>query len=390
MTKTRFSLVAGLLCAVLASSCSEGVSRLSPSGPSNITAVSATKAGGDTIVRPSNAGDEATAEWATQHGWSTAADGLVVEGTDVITAVTGVCPSPTITVRGVPVAITATTTFTAPAACAALTVGTSVKVTGLLTFTATGFSVTATNIAIPSGSPVAPGSVKVEGTVASVAGLCPALTITLEGAGGVVVTSLATVFDPSTLCSSIAPGAKIEAVGSRNATGQLVATKVELDEDDDDNTGGGGAKKKVGGEGVVGAITGACPTLTLVITGNRVQVTAATQFSGGTCASLREGTQVKVDAEVQPDGSILAEKIEIQRIPGKPVSGDGKVDTVDGLCPTLTISVKGVTVTTSAATVFTGGTCASITPGTHIDVTGAYDGVSVTATAVAIRATGKK
>jgi hypothetical protein len=47
--------------------------------------------------------------------------------------------------------------------------------------------------------------------------------------------------------------------------------------------------------------------------------------------------------------------------------------------------VRGIKVTTSAATDFTGGACEDIRPGTEIDVTGEYDGSEVAATAVHIK-----
>ena len=385
-TKTRLLLLPALLCATLAIACSESAP-VSPTGPSTLNDQAST-ASGDVIVRPGSGGNNA-AEWAGAHGWSTAADGLVVEGTDVITATTGVCPSPTITVRGVPVAVTATTTYGGAATCAGLTVGTTVSVTGVVTFTATGFSVIATHIRI-EGMP----STKVEGRIATVAGACPSLTIALEGNRGVVITSAATAFDPAAACNRMVPGARIEAWGTRNATNALIAARVELeeddDDDDDDNDNGGGKGRQVGGEGVIGAITGTCPSLTAVIGGYRVQLTAATEFVGGTCASLRPGTKVKVDARVQADGSIVADRVEIERVPGRPVSGDGRVDTVGGTCPSLTLSVQGVTVITSDTTVFSGADCGSIRAGTHIDVTGEYDGVIVTARSVAIRNNGRR
>jgi len=309
MTKIRSSFAAALLYVALTSACSDS-SRLSPNAPSNVEGSAPTASAG-VIVRPSNAADR-VAEWAGAHGWAASADGLVVEGTDFITAATGVCPTPTITVRGVPVGVTAATAFTGSATCAGLTVGTRVSVMGLVKFTESGMSVTATTIA--------------------------------------------------------------------------------LDDDDDGGRGGGGGGKgrEVGGEGVIGAITGTCPTLTAVIGGYRVQLTATTEFVGGTCESLRSGTKVKVDALVQDDGSIVAEKVEIERVPGRPVSGDGPVARVTGTCPSLTMTVKGISVITSPATTFTGAACESIAPGTHIDVTGEYDGVSVAATAVAIRTHGQE
>lgn len=317
MTTIRCSYLAVALCAALAAGCSEGVSRQSLTAPSPIT--DSTSATVSSVMADRTAGGGTRGEaavWAASHGWATAADGLVVEGSDSITAVSDACPTKTITVRGVPVALTSATTFTAPLTCATLAVGTSVKVTALLTVTATGFTVTATNLA-PAGDD-----------------------------GGT---------DGGTDGGSETP-----------------------------NTPGGGGKK-ARGEGVVGAITGNCPTLTLVITGTKVSTTATTEYVNGSCESLRPGTKVKIDGELKPGGTAVAEKIEIERIPGRKVSGDGKVDVVSGSCPSLELTVRGVTVSTSSETTFTGGVCGDIKAGSQIDVTGDYDGTEVTATAVHIK-----
>ena len=291
------------LCAMLATGCSDQP-RQSLTGPTPVTdaSLSITTISGDrtTVARPASAGE--VAAWAMSHGWAAAADGIVVEATEAVTAVSGTCPATTITVRGVPVALTSGTTFTAPMTCESIAEGTTVRITALLTYTSTGYTVTATNVATAS---------------------------------------------------------------------------------DDGSTGGGG--KKARGEGVIGAITGSCPTLTLIITGTRVSTTATTEYVNGSCETLRPGTKVTIDGELNPGGTATAEKIEIQRVPGRPVSGDGRVDSVAGTCPTLTLTARGVTVVTSSTTTFTGGTCADVSAGSHIDVTGDYDGTEVTATAVHIR-----
>jgi hypothetical protein len=266
-----------------------------------------------TSSRAATAGE--TAVWASSHGWETAADGIVVEATETITAVSGSCPTKTITIRGVPVALTSATTYTAPITCASLAVNDTVEVTALLTFTASGFTVTATNVAPDDDD----------------------------------------------------------------------GDDDDGDDDDDDNEPGTGGGKKARGEGVIGSITGSCPTLTLVITGTRVSTTATTEYVNGSCETLREGTKVKIDGELKPGGTAVAEKIEIERTPGRPVSGDGRVEAVTGTCPAVTLTVHGVKVVTSSSTTFTGGLCGDIGVGSHIDVTGTYDGTALTATAVHIR-----
>jgi hypothetical protein len=261
-------------------------------------------------VRTANPGE--VREWAFRSGWTASADGLVVEGTDTITAVSDACPTKSVTIRGVPVALTAMTTFVAPITCESLAIGTTVKVTALLTFSATGFTVTATNVA-PGGD---------------------------DG-------------------------------GSDGET--------------EPESPGGSGGKKARGEGVIGAITGSCPTLTLVITGTRVSTTATTEYVNGTCETLRPGTKVTIDGELSPGGTATAEKIEIRSVPGRNVSGDGRIDAVSGECPALTITVRGVTVVTSGSTTFSGGACEDLRRGSHIDVTGEYDGTEVSATALHIK-----
>lgn len=314
--KTVSALLAVVLGVVATAGCSDGAAHRTLTGPSPITNVAAADPGlpGDRSgsTRAANSGE--TAAWATSNGWAMPAGGLVVEGIDTITAVSGACPAKSITIRGVPVELASATVYTAPITCTSLAVGDRVKVTALLSSSASGFSVTATAVA-----PADDGS----GT---------------GGGGGETGT----------------PG-----------------------------TGNGG--KKARGEGVVGAITGSCPTLTLIITGTRVSTTATTEYENGTCESLRPGTKVTIDGELKPGGEAVAEKIIINRTPGRRVSGDGRVEAVTGACPAVTFTVRGVTVVTSSTTTFTGGACQDIARNSHVDVTGDYDGSELTATAVHIR-----
>jgi hypothetical protein len=311
MTKTRYGFLAVAMFALTAVACSEGTARQTLTSPSPVGDTAATSlaltADRSTFSRPATSNE--VAAWASAHRWSTAAEGIAMEATDAITAVDGTCPTKSITLLGVPVGLTSTTTYTAPLTCESLAIGDSVSVTVLLTYTDTGFIVTAT---------------------------------------------------------SVAPAAE------------------DTDTDEDPTTPGGGGKK-ARGEGVIGSITGSCPTLTMIITGTRVSTTATTTYVNGSCETLRPGTKVTIDGALNPGGTATAEKIEIHRVPGKPVSGDGVVGQVSGSCPSLTMFVRGVKVTTSNATTFTGGACGDIRSGTEIDVTGDYDGTEVVATDVHIK-----
>jgi hypothetical protein len=234
MTKTRWSFLAAGLLSMTGVACSDGVSRFSPIGPSTVVSAPAPLA-----VTPMSADD-----WASARGWATMADGRVavadgvqVEGADVITDVSGACPDRSITIRGVAVSVNASTRFAAPLSCASLASGRAVKVTGMLTPSGAGFSVVATQLA-SAGSDAAP---------------------------------------------TPPPGRNVE---------------------------------RVSGEGVIGAVMGSCPALTLVIGGYQVQTTSVTAYEGGRCESLREGVQVRLDVEKQSDGALVAETVQFVRVSG--------------------------------------------------------------------------
>jgi hypothetical protein len=317
MFRIRISCALALLCALTAA-CGESPARLSPTAASAIvtTVGNTTNSTASVVDRTDGAvrDAETVSTWAAGRGWALV-DGLAVEGTAAISAITGTCPSVVITVLGVPVTVNSTTTYGTGITCAGLTTGTTVKVTGLLTFTASSFSVVATNISLPTSGGGSPTEVEVTGVVASVSGTCPALTITLEGTGGVVKTTATTTFDPTGSCSSIAAGTMIEARGTRNSTSQLEATSVAI-EDDTTSGGGHGRGRRIGGDGTIGAVTGTCPTLTMVVRGFRVVTTSATVFEGGTCASIRPGTKANIEGATQSDGSLRATKVKILEIPG--------------------------------------------------------------------------
>jgi hypothetical protein len=177
--------------------------------------------------------------WATANGWSATADGrvavadgILVEGVDVVGSVTGSCPSRTLTVRGVPVAVTPSTVFSSSLTCSALASGMTIKVTGMLSYAASGYSVVAVQVA---------------------------------SAG-----------DEGSRAPSSSPGGE-----------------------------------RLSGEGVVMAVSGECPSLTMVVLGYQVLATGTTQYAGAGCASVREGTLVRLDVEKHSDGTIVAQRVEV-------------------------------------------------------------------------------
>src|SRR5262249_15635931 len=110
MREIRICGLAAILSGALAAAaCSDGALG-SPSGPSPLNAAPETTAATPVIDRSTVVGS-AAADWAVNSGWNVTAEGQMVEGSAVITAVDGACPNLVITVRGVPVTINSGTMF---------------------------------------------------------------------------------------------------------------------------------------------------------------------------------------------------------------------------------------------------------------------------------------
>jgi hypothetical protein len=163
-------------------------------------------------------------------------------------------------------------------------------------------------------------------------------------------------------------------------------------------------RKSVSGVGTVANLRGSCnPSsdqehVSFVVQGIKVVTDEHTDFFidaeenpiAGGCANLRNGTKVRVvAAETQnSDFSYTAEAITIIDQPGgrppTPVAGEGVVAALKGECPSLTIVVHGYPVMTTSSTVFEGGACETIVPGTRVRVEGVLGGNSVVADRVGI------
>src|SRR5262245_54595105 len=140
---------------------------------------------------------------------------------------------------------------------------------------------------------------------------------------------------------------------------------------------------KVAGEGTVANISGECPTLTMVVRGVRVSTTEATTYEIGECGNLRAGSKVLVEGDFEADGSVTATSIVITDQPGgHPVAGEGTVGSLRGVCPALTMVVRGYPVMTTSSTDFVDGPCEDLHPGSRIGVTGDIFGNSVLASQV--------
>ena len=112
------------------------------------------------------------------------------------------------------------------------------------------------------------------------------------------------------------------------------------------------ASLHVEGKGTISAVAGACPTLTLTISGIPVTVNASTTFaSGQSCAQLAATQRVEVRGDLTITGttlSVVATMIEIED--GSEREGEGRVTAVTGTCPAITIAVDGLSIQADALT----------------------------------------
>ena len=369
---------------------------------------------------------------------------LQVEGKAIVTAVTGACPTVVLTLAGIPVTVNATTVFPAGQSCGQLAPNQLVEVRGMLTVSGGALSVVATMIEIEDGT-----EGEGEGRVTAVTGTCPNLTITVDGL--TVTADALTRYLPANRgagCDQIRVGTKIKVKAVPAAGGGMRARLIEIRgqrhfgegegritsvtgacpnatiyfgtaavqvnaatdfvggtcadlaagvkvqargfRDDDTTTNIASwvrfKSRRVEGRSVVTAVSGTCPALSFVVGGAvRVVTDAATRFDGGSCASIRVGVRVRVKGDLRTeDGQVIAEEVEIEGHPGGRAGGriEGRIATRVGTCPTLTLTVNGVSVTTSATTEFDDVACTALAIGTLVEVEGEIVGTTLVATKI--------
>lgn len=139
-----------------------------------------------------------------------------------------------------------------------------------------------------------------EGAISGLTGSCPSITFTL--AGRTFRTNSATEFKGGA-CSAITNGDIVEAEGTVQTDGSVLAKKVEIEDDDD------GAHEWEA-RGAIAGLTGTCPAITFTLHGKTVRANSSTRFDDITCASIANGMALKVDGTIQTDGSVIAKKIK--------------------------------------------------------------------------------
>jgi hypothetical protein len=108
-------------------------------------------------------------------------------------------------------------------------------------------------------------------------------------------------------------GVRVEVKGVLQQTtsgASVYAVRIKVNTSNDDRNPPPGTTVEL--DGTVGALAGACPALTFRVSGTPVTTTSATEFAGGGCAAVRNGSKVSVKGTRQGDGSVLAAKVEVK------------------------------------------------------------------------------
>jgi hypothetical protein len=63
-------------------------------------------------------------------------------------------------------------------------------------------------------------------------------------------------------------------------------------------------------EGRIGSLTGSCPTLVFRVDDQLVRTDSATDFRRGDCSDARNNREVTVRGFMQPDGRVLAHRVD--------------------------------------------------------------------------------
>lgn len=198
------------------------------------------------------------------------------------------------------------------------------------------------------------------------------------------------IVDGSTIYDNLSPagfaalqaGVFVEVNGMRDATGAVLATRVE-----GKGARNGGAAEVDELHGVIGTLGAGQFTLGSVT----VTYTAGTTFTpAASCSasSLAQGQRVEAHGAFTSPGTFAATRIDCEdKEDASRLPGAGERAGVEGLIGTLdvankTLTVNGTTVTWSSSTEFKRGTEADLALNVKIEVHGTFDGTRLVATEI--------
>lgn len=219
----------------------------------------------------------------------------------------------------------------------------------------------------PTPTPAPPAPVPdttVNGTVSGLNGGCPAVTMTL--AGTVVRTNSATVFTGKA-CSDLKNGDTVYAIGPKQGDGSIAASKIYYIAP---------TPQTVTVTGSIVGLSGACPSIQFTLGSTVVKTNAATSFTGSKgCSALANGDAVSVTGTQQSDGSALASSVAYTGPnPETDTYVNGAVTGLSGACPSLTFTLSGTVVHTTASTTFNVEACSAVKNGDNLYAAGPKQG----------------
>lgn len=170
---------------------------------------------------------------------------------------------------------------------------------------------------------------------------------------------------------------RVEVKGQQR-DGYVYAERIHVnitDDEDDEAEDDEDQDSSASIHGVLTALTGSKPALTLTVGGTTVRTSAGTvvQRRGDvqTLDALQVGQTLHVVGTRQPDGSLDARRIQISDDEtGGEFEIEGSVGGLKGTCPAVSFGVNGFSVTTSSATTFEGGACTALKSGDKVKVNG--------------------
>ena len=114
------------------------------------------------------------------------------------------------------------------------------------------------------------------------------------------------------------------------------------------------------------------PVRHLTIAGRKVSTGMSTEFRDTSCASLAVGQMAEVKGTLQADGTVAADRIEVEGRDDDQDQGEvsGPVTASTGSCPALTLTVRTTIVKTTALTAFHDVACNAVQVGTRIEAKG--------------------
>ena len=174
-----------------------------------------------------------------------------------------------------------------------------------------------------------------------------------------------------------ANGDRVEAFGSVDGNGVLVATRIERES-------GGAAGNTDEQADYEGLITSFVSATDFAVAGQRVTTTASTAYEGGTASNLALDVPVEVEGRFNASGVIVATKVQFRR--GSDTEFSGRVDSVNAAGNSLV--VFGVTIRVNSLTRFEDHSGAdvqrfsltSIAVGDYVEVDAYNDGSGLLAT----------